>query len=170
MRTKVRMFSDSALCVGVSNPDPPSNWKTRLEDVCYERGLVENLNLAAREVQFIWHMHIQRCVNRQTPESFDEGGSSSCLCSTTLDGQRKARQKLVCTMPQKWQHLRPISSQDTGASWGPRQKIRGGTEMFNEHQRTLDVVAWQLVDIFKCHTSHPTFQTTEPPSLGQLRK
>ena len=39
-------------------------------------------------------------------------GSYSCLCSTTLNGQRKEIPKLVCTMPKKWQHLRPNSSQD----------------------------------------------------------
>ena len=54
--------------------------------------------------------------------------SYSCLCSTTLSGQRKAIQKFVCIMLKKWQRLRPNSSQDTGASWGPRQKIRDGTK------------------------------------------
>ena len=48
-------------------------------------------------------------------------GSYSCPCSTTLNGQRKAAQKLGC--------MRPNSSQDTGASWSPRQKVRGGTEI-----------------------------------------
>ena len=32
-------------------------------------------------------------------------------------------------MPEKWQHLRPNTSKDTGASWGSRQKIRGGTQI-----------------------------------------
>ena len=84
IRMTVHVFSDSALCVGVSNPDPSSNWETQLEDVCYEHRFVEKLNLVARELQFIWHVlqgastlhiktHIQRCVNGQTPESFDEG-------------------------------------------------------------------------------------------------
>ena len=49
-------------------------------------------------------------------------GWYSCLCSTTMNGQRKAIQKLVCTMPKMWQHLRPNCSMDTGASWSPRQK------------------------------------------------
>ena len=83
IRMKVHVFSDSTLCVGVSNPDPPSKRETQLEDVCYEQRFVKKLNLAARKVQFIWHVlpgastlhikkHIQRCVNGQTPKSFDE--------------------------------------------------------------------------------------------------
>ena len=40
-------------------------------------------------------------------------------------------------MPKKWQLLRPTLSQDSGASWDPRQKIRGGTEVstnLKEHE------------------------------------
>ena len=55
-------------------------------------------------------------------------GSHSRPCSKTFNGWRKATQKLVCTVPKKWQPLGPTSSQDTGASCGPRHKIRGGTE------------------------------------------
>ena len=75
---KVYVFSHSTLCVGVSNPD-----LSKLEDVWYEHGFVDKFNLAAREVQFIWHVlagactvdiqkHIQKDLNGQTPESFDE--------------------------------------------------------------------------------------------------
>ena len=173
-RMKVRVFSDSTLSVGVSNPDPSNSWTTKLEDVWNEHGCVETLNLATREVQFIWHIlpgastldiekHIQRYLNGQNPESFDERILSySCLCSSTLNGQRKAIQKLVCTMPKRWQHLRPNSSQDTSVSWSPRQKMRGGTQNptnFKENE-----------NILKCHTSHPIFPATEPLSLGQLRR
>ena len=71
-------------------------------------------------------------------------------------------------MSQKWQHLRPNSSQDTGASWGLRLKIRGGTGIPTNKEN--DVVAWQMVDILKCHTSYRIFPATEPLSLGRLRK
>ena len=50
------MFSDSTLFVGVSNSDPSNNWATILEDEWNEHGFVEQLNLAAREVQFVWHV------------------------------------------------------------------------------------------------------------------
>ena len=33
IRMKVDVFSDSILCVGVSNPDPSNNWSTKLQDV-----------------------------------------------------------------------------------------------------------------------------------------
>ena len=56
IKTKVHVFSDSTLSVGVSNSDPSNTWATILEDLWNEHGLVENLNLAAREVQCIWHV------------------------------------------------------------------------------------------------------------------
>ena len=37
-------------------------------------------------------------------------------------------------------------------------------------QGKWDKIALQMVDIFKCHNSHPIFVATEPLSLGQLRK
>ena len=73
-------------------------------------------------------------------------------------------------MPQNWQHLRPISSQDTGASWGPRQKIRCGTEIPTNIKEHAILSHVKMVDIFKCHTSHRIFPATEPLSLAQLRK
>ena len=63
--------------------------------------------------------HIQRYLNGQNPESFE----NSVIFMSMFD--EKERQKL----PKKWLHLRPNSSQDTGASWGPRQKILGRTEI-----------------------------------------
>ena len=36
---------------------------TQLEDVCYEHGFVEQLNLAAREAQFIWHSELCERAN-----------------------------------------------------------------------------------------------------------
>ena len=81
IRMKACAFSDSTLCVGVSNSNPSNNWATKLEDVCDEHGFVEQFNLAARAVQFIWHTlpsattigikrHIQDYLNGQNPESF----------------------------------------------------------------------------------------------------
>ena len=71
----VHMFSDSSLCVGVSNSDPSKNWATQLEDVWNKLGFVEKLN------QFILHVyfgastldvkkHILLYQNGQIPESF----------------------------------------------------------------------------------------------------
>ena len=44
------------MCVEVSDPDPSNNWATTLEDAVSEHGCVDKLNVAAREVQFIWHV------------------------------------------------------------------------------------------------------------------
>ena len=42
-------------------------------------------------------------------------------------GKERQYRNLFAQCPKKGHHLRPNSSQDTGASWSPRQKIRGGT-------------------------------------------
>ena len=119
---KVHVFSDSTLCVGVSNPDPSSIWVIRLEDVCFEHGFVENLDLAAREVQLIWHVlpgastidtkkHIQRYVNGQTPESLHE---RIIFISMFNDSERTKKSNTeTCVHSAK-------EVQDPGASWGSR--------------------------------------------------
>ena len=38
IRMKVHVFSDSTLCVGVSNPAPSNNWTTQVEEVWNEHG------------------------------------------------------------------------------------------------------------------------------------
>ena len=43
--------------------------------------------------------------------------------------QRKAIQKPDCKMNKKSEHARPNSNKDSGASWGPLQKIRVGKEI-----------------------------------------
>ena len=50
------VFSDSTLCVGASNPDSSNNWAIQSERVWDYYGFVEGNQLAAREVQFIWHV------------------------------------------------------------------------------------------------------------------
>ena len=45
IRVKVHMFSDSTLCVGVSNLDPSNKWATQLEDVWNEHEFVEENQL-----------------------------------------------------------------------------------------------------------------------------
>ena len=90
-RMKFHVFSDSTLCVGVSNPDPSNNWATKYKYVRNEHGFVENFNLAAREVQFIWHVlpgasaidikrNFQKYLNGQNPESLHERiNTENCL-------------------------------------------------------------------------------------------
>ena len=83
-----------------------------------------HVNLAAREVQFMWHvlpgafqLLTSRVLERAKSRIASIRGSYSCPRSTTLSGQRKAIQKPVYIMPTKWQHLRPTSCHDTGAFW-----------------------------------------------------
>ena len=90
IRMQVRVFSDSTWCVGASNPDPSNNWSTKLQDVWNERGFVEKLNLAAREVRFMWHVllgactlhikkHVQKYLNGRKPEYLGERIVSMCM-------------------------------------------------------------------------------------------
>ena len=44
-----------------------------------------------------------------------------------MDKDRQYRN--LFALPKKWQNLRANPSHDTGASWSPRQKIRGGTDI-----------------------------------------
>ena len=74
IRMKVHVFSDSTLCVGVSNPDPSNNWATKNTDlskpsiwlhfICHVQPGALTLDIEKR---------IQRYLNGQNPESFDEG-------------------------------------------------------------------------------------------------
>ena len=168
IRMKVHLFSYSTLCVGVSNPDPSNTRANKLEDVWKEQWFVENLNLAARALTFIWHV-LPVASTRQSrilfgitwmdknPEYSDEK-SFSCPRSTTLNGQKKATPKLVCMMTKKWQHLRPNSSQDTGVSWSPRQKKRGGTQMPTNSPRIMG--CGRIADGWHIQVSH------SPPNIS----
>ena len=80
---KVHVFSDSTLCVGISNPNLSNNWATILEDVLNEHGFDDQFNLAVREVQVAWHVdagahtidikkHIQTYLGERNPESSED--------------------------------------------------------------------------------------------------
>ena len=74
---------------------------------------------------------VTRCFHHSNQEARDH-----------THGRRKAIQKLVCTMTMKWQHLRHISCQDTGASWAEKYVLE------RKFKRTSKI--W-------CHASRPTF-------------
>ena len=150
IKVNVHVFSDSTSCVGVSNPDPSNNWATE------QHGSVEHFNLAVRQVRA--YSEIRERAKSRIVWRYDH-----VHVNVQRHGMdRKAIHRLVCIMPKKWQHLRPSSSQDTGASWVPRQKIRGGTEI-STNPKPWGCEASEIVDICKCHTSRPKFQ------LGQLK-
>ena len=48
---KAHVFSETTLCVGISNPDPSNTWATKLDEVWNEHGFDEKLNVAARKVK-----------------------------------------------------------------------------------------------------------------------
>ena len=100
--------------------------------------------------------HSQNYQKEQNPEYFDE---RIIFMSVFNDIEwTKATPKSVHIMPKKWQHTRPSSSQGTGASWDLGQNVRVGTEISTNLKDSGDIVALQLSDMFKCHTSHPIFQ------------
>ena len=81
--------------------------------------------------------------------------SYSCLCSTTLNEQRKAIRKRVFTKRKKWQHVRP-NNQDTAAFLGAASASTWWNGNSNDPQGHWDVVA----DILKCHTANPIFRSS----------
>ena len=87
--------------------------------------------------------HIQECFNS---ESFDE---KIIFMSMFNDTQLK---------PGHWCFV------------GPASENTCCKRDLSEPQAQWDTIALQMVDIFKCYTSHPVFPATEPLSLGQLRK
>ena len=79
---------------------------------------------------------------RQTAESFDE----------------RQHRNLFVHKPGHWCSL-GLASENTW--WNANS---------GEPQGKLDIFSLQMVDIFKCDTSHPIFPTTVPLSLGHSRK
>ena len=80
MQVSQDLFSDSTSCVGISNPDPSNNWATTLDEAWNEHGFAKKKR-TWHEV--IWHVlpgaptlnikkHIQRYLNGQDPESFED--------------------------------------------------------------------------------------------------
>ena len=86
IRMKVHVFSDSTLCLGIPNPDASNNWATKLDEVWNGHGFDKDLNLAARQVTFIWHVypgactlnikkHVQTYPNGRNQDFFEDGVS-----------------------------------------------------------------------------------------------
>ena len=166
-------------CFGVSNPDPSNTWATKLEDVWNEHGFVEHFHMASREVQIFGHVlpgastlsvkkHFQRYLYGNNPESSEARIRFMSLSSTTSSGHRKVIQKPGCTAkeveasatqfkPGYWCFLVPASEKYLVECNLP-------ANLFGK----LDIVALQMVLIFKCHISHPIFLATEPLTLGQI--
>ena len=62
----------------------------------------------------------------------------------------RATQKLVCTKPKKWLHVRPSSSQDTGLSWGPVSDSTCWSGKFNlKDTETLSLCRWSNITILR---------------------
>ena len=97
-------------------------------------------------------------------------GSHSCLCSTTWNGQRKTIRNLFAQRQRSGSTCDPIQARTLVLLGARVRKIRGGTEIPTNLKENEMVSHGKMVDIFLCHTSHPIFPATGPPSLGQLRK
>ena len=173
------MFSDSTLCVGVSNPSPSNNWATTLDEIWNEHGFDDKLNLAAREVQFMWHAHpsahpldikkhIQTHLNGLNPESFEDRIIILSMFNDT-DWTQKGKER---------QHRNLfVHCQRSGSIC---ETIQVRTLVLHGACVREDVVErksgqWeseksQMVDLIKCRTSPQIFPATASLSLGQCRK
>ena len=76
-----------------------------------------NINLATREVQFIWHVlpgagtidfeeHIQIYLHGLGPQSLEERIVLLSMFNDVDDTPKKGMQSDVCTTPKKWQSFR----------------------------------------------------------------
>ena len=129
---------------------------TQFEDVWNEHGCATKLNSAAREVQFMCHVppgasalnikkHIQTNLKGRNPESYEDWITCMSM-SNDLEWTKQGKtETCLHNARKKWQHLRhhSNSNQDTGAgaSWGPRQTIRCGTE-YPTDNGTLSNCRW----------------------------
>ena len=105
-----------------TNMDLSKNWIWQPEK-CYSFGTYYQV------LQLLTSRGMFRNTWMSSFQNLSMTGSYSCQCSTALTWQRKAIKKIVCTKLKRRQHLRPNSSQNIGASWGPRQKVRCGTHI-----------------------------------------
>ena len=118
----VQVFSDYALCFGVSNPS--TNRATKLEDVWNENGFVdqwiwppEKCNASGtfdQVLRLLPSRGIFRITWMGKMQNLTMKGSHACLYSTTMNGQREATRKRVCKMPRHW-CLLVCPRQKTGA-------------------------------------------------------
>ena len=156
------------------------NWATKVEDVWNERGFVGNLILGAREVQLIWHIfpcastldinkHIQKYLTGQTPESLDE----SIIFMSMFNDMEWTEKGNTETCLHNAKEVAAFATHFKPGQWcflGTFDRKKGSNGNSNALQATFDIVELLMVDIFMCHSSHSIFPTTEPLSLGQLRK
>ena len=126
IRTKVHVFSDSTLCVGVSNPDPTiglHKW----------RKYGTNTDLTT-EIQFVWHVLpgastidtnklVQSRLNGLDPQLFEERIVFLSMFND-IDWTIKVKTE-ICLHNAKG----VAAFASTLGHWGLRQKRRGGTEI-----------------------------------------
>ena len=125
-----------------------------MKNVWTEHGFVEKYNLAARGVQFVWHVlqgasafeikkHVQKHLNGQTPESFDEG---IIVMSMFIDTEwTKKGNTETCLHNAK--EVAAFSTQFKPGHWyflGPRQKNTWWNG--NPHEPTRKMRYCRIVD------------------------
>ena len=122
-----------------SNPDPSNNQATTLEDVWSEHGFVVHFYSAAREVQFIWHVlpgasafeiiqHIQKYLNKQNPESFDE----RIIFMSMFNDIEWTKQGITAICLHNAKQVAAFATQFKPGHWcflGSPSEKRGGTEI-----------------------------------------
>ena len=185
IRIKVRVFSDSTLCVGFSQikiHPTVGQWKwtmygTNTDLSKHETWQPEKCNAFGTYCQVLLVLtprcNIQEYLNGQTPEFFDERIMFMSMFNDT--GWTKRGNTEICLHNAK--DLAACPTQPKPGHWcfqWPASKNTWWNANSNEPQGKYDIVALQIVDVFSCHTSPPPplpiFPATAPWSLGQLRK
>ena len=141
---KAHVFSYSAFCVGVSNPDPCNNWVTKLDEVWNEHGFAEKLDLSAREIKVAWHVlpgastiDTKKHIREWAQSTMIEGRIVFLSMFNDIDWTQKrneqrclrnAREVAECWAmfkPGHWLFFGP-ASQDTGWNGNPKKKKESG--------------------------------------------
>ena len=141
-------------------------WQQNLDEVLNEHGFDEQLDLTARAIQFVWHVQLGASTidikkHIQTLKIW----SYSCRCSATLIGQKKARQKSVCTMRKKCSICGTNQARTLVLPGGLCQTRRGGEETTKKpgDKRAVLYRRWLT---YSNDNSHPLSPATASSSLG----
>ena len=168
-RTQVHVYSDSVLCLGRMHGHPESEGYRELFGIDGEQ--FEFHGHFSQDIQH-WRFSKRFRTKWQLLKQVQNNlkiGSSSCLCSTTLTGQRKGYSTECSSNSEKVQNYERKLQLRHWSFLGPGEiEKRYGTHSYKpegQWNTTADV----MVDDFK-HYGHPVLRASSALDRGFLRK
>ena len=181
-RTKVYVFSDSVLCLGKMNENPRANtaWEERL--VCFKSSSEYRTldRIDGEPIEFEWnifsrihHVAAQPQSSRVTVEigvkhqRISQDGLSSCRCSTTSHGDRKATRMNASHMLKSSLLAKRFGARQ-GSFFGPGSEKKWYSISEDSPQGEWDKMAEKMM-ITLAASGHTVFRATNPLSRGVLK-